>query len=301
MVRRGSQGSDALGMRKASRLKFGIWAGVFCVGLPFPQQVMAPNGALLGRISHKAANAQTQSQSVEIVIPASIRVPTATESALRIDLSPRSAIPDRSILLIKGLPSTISLSHGRLFESGVWAVPVAQLGDLRLISGSALLSKADFTVSLVTFAGNVLAEGGSSLAVVRSGQPLETTAAVHQADIPNPEAERPKPQVAAPRLIPEPPSGKTLESVVLYMQKGDEFMKIGNISAARGFYTQAADLGWAEGALAVGTTYDPLELARLRVMGGIQADASQAKRWYEKAAELGSVQAQARLSALSKR
>jgi hypothetical protein len=290
MVRRGSRGS-AFGKR------FGIWAGLLCVGLPLPQMTSPTEGGL-GFISHSGALAQARSQSVEIVIPPSIRVPAATESVLRIDVSPRTAIPDRSILLIKGLPSTISLSHGRLFESGVWAVPVANLEDLRLISGSALLAKTDFSISLVTFSGDILAESGSSLSVVRAGQPLETTAAVHQADAVPPEPDAPKDE---PRLLPSPPSGKVLESVVLYMQKGDEFLKIGNISVARGFYTKAADLGWAEGALAVGTTYDPIELDKLRVLGGIQADAAMAKRWYEKAAELGSVQAQTRLGNLNRR
>jgi hypothetical protein len=288
MVRRGSRGS-------APRMRIGIWAGLFCVGLPIPQ-LTSPAGDLVGIVSQQAAFAQAKSQVIEIAMPQLVRVPAAAESDFHIELSPRTAVPDRAILLIKGLPSAVSLSHGRLFESGVWAVPATNLGDLRMISGSTLLSKVDFTVSLVTLSGNVLAESGSSLSIVRAGQPLETTAAIHQAD--QVSSGDQTAQQVVPNILPAPPSGKTLESVVLYMQKGDDFLKNGNINMARAFYTQAADLGWAEGALALGTTYDPTELGKLRVIGGIQPDAAMAKRWYEKAAELGSAQAQTRLSTL---
>jgi hypothetical protein len=285
MVRRGS---DVFALRK----RCGIWAGLFFLGLPL-LEIIWPINQVAGLISPRAAVAQSRSQTIEIRIPPAIQVPPATESALSIDLLPRPAIPDRAILLIKGLPSTISLSHGRLFESGAWAVPVAHIGELRLISGSVQFGPTGFNLSLVTFSGTVLAETNSSLAVSRASQPIEATAAVHQAPQLQPElAASPEP----PPLLPSPPSGKVLESIVLYMQKGDDFLKGGNINMARAFYTQAAELGWAEGALALGMTYDPAELRKLRVIGGIQADAATAMRWYEKAAQLGSVQAQTRLS-----
>jgi TPR repeat protein len=52
------------------------------------------------------------------------------------------------------------------------------------------------------------------------------------------------------------------------------------------FFRRAADAGLAEGALAMGDTFDPLELSRLKAIG-IHPDAAEARRWYEKARELG--------------
>ena len=55
--------------------------------------------------------------------------------------------------------------------------------------------------------------------------------------------------------------------------------------------------GLAEGALALGGTYDSYELARLRARGP-KSDASLARRWYEKARDLGSAEAAERLRRL---
>jgi TPR repeat protein len=101
--------------------------------------------------------------------------------------------------------------------------------------------------------------------------------------------------------LPPQPTGKALERVLLYMQKGEDNMKTGNLNLARAFFTQAAEEGWAEGALALGATYDPVELANMRLLGGIRPDPEAAKRWYETAAKLGSKQATSRLQRLTQR
>jgi TPR repeat protein len=52
--------------------------------------------------------------------------------------------------------------------------------------------------------------------------------------------------------------------------------------------------------VALADTYDPEELAKLRVIG-IQADVEAAKKWYEKARELGATEASDRLRRLGQR
>jgi TPR repeat protein len=81
----------------------------------------------------------------------------------------------------------------------------------------------------------------------------------------------------------------------VFMQKGDENLRQGNINLARLFYKRAADAGWAPGAFALAQTYDAHELARLNVLGGIQPDPKLATQWYEKARDLGSDTARQRL------
>ena len=54
------------------------------------------------------------------------------------------------------------------------------------------------------------------------------------------------------------------------MQKGDEHLADGNVSAARLMFERAADVGLAQAAMALAATFDAAELARLSVRGGIQ-------------------------------
>jgi Sel1 repeat len=260
---------------------------------------LSPAMLMLAAVCALAPTAEAWAGDVRIVVAPVIQVPTGSESRLRIELAPRAAVPNRSIVLIKGLPSAISLSQGRLFDSGVWGVPVANIDELRVITSTAAVGKTAFSVSLVSLTGDLLAESKSSLMVAPATQAVETTAAVQQADklrSLHDGAEGP-----AEKPLPPPLTGKALDYVKLCMQKGDESMKAGNINVARLFYTQAADQGWAEGAFALASTYDPVELSNMRVMGGIQADPQLAKRWYQTAARLGSQAAEPRLDRLAGR
>lgn len=81
------------------------------------------------------------------------------------------------------------------------------------------------------------------------------------------------------------------------MTRGNQLLKEGNIAAARLFFERAVDEGLAEGALALGGTYDSRELQRLGAQG-LRPDRDQARRWYEKARDLGSVEAADRLRSL---
>jgi TPR repeat protein len=180
----------------------------------------------------------------------------------------------------------------------VWAVPVANLSELKMSSGSGAVGKTDFSITLVTVAGDVLAVSNSSLVVGGPGQGIQATASVQQAD--QVEATR-EPTEPAVKLLPPQPTGKALERVMLYMEKGEASLKSGNLNVARAFFTQAAEEGWAEGALALGATYDPVELANMRLLGGVGPDPAMAKRWYETAAQLGSKAATTRLQRMTER
>lgn len=85
------------------------------------------------------------------------------------------------------------------------------------------------------------------------------------------------------------------------MRRGDESLANGNVTAARLFYEQAAELDWGPAALALAMTYDPNELSRWNVIGGIEPDLEQARRWYERARELGAIEALERLQRLGAR
>lgn len=66
---------------------------------------------------------------------------------------------------------------------------------------------------------------------------------------------------------------------------GQQQLKLGNVVAARRHFQAAAEAGLAEGALALGATYDPVGLARAGLGAG-EADAAAARQWYRRAHEL---------------
>lgn len=84
------------------------------------------------------------------------------------------------------------------------------------------------------------------------------------------------------------------------VKRGDEQLADGGIAQARLLYERAADAGLAQGAMALAATYDPDELDRLGVRG-LQPDGATAARWYERARQLGAVEAAQRLQRLGAR
>jgi hypothetical protein len=105
----------------------------------------------------------------------------------------------------------------------------------------------------------------------------------------------PKAQPTVPMLSPEA-SAQAQRLVAL----GKKQLADGDISAARNYYSRAAESGHAEGALRLAETYDPLVLASLKVRG-VQPNLAEARAWYEKARALGAVEAEAPIKRLTAR
>jgi TPR repeat protein len=82
------------------------------------------------------------------------------------------------------------------------------------------------------------------------------------------------------------------------LTQGGQFLAQGNIVVARHYFLRAAEAANAKGALRLGETYDAHELARLGVVG-VKPEPTQAQKWYERALELGSPEAVAKLQRLA--
>lgn len=76
------------------------------------------------------------------------------------------------------------------------------------------------------------------------------------------------------------------EVAAFALARGDELMKLRDVTSARRFYELAAGSGLPQAARAVAQTYDPQYLQRLGATGFL-GDAREAARWYVKASELG--------------
>jgi hypothetical protein len=101
-----------------------------------------------------------------------------------------------------------------------------------------------------------------------------------------------RPAVAAPRK-----PGISPAEIALMVDRGRVLFDAGDLAAARLFFRRAANAGDAAAALAMGATYDPDVLSK-RFIRGIEADATEARMWYERARDLGSPEGPRRIETL---
>jgi hypothetical protein len=108
------------------------------------------------------------------------------------------------------------------------------------------------------------------------------------------------PQTVSPSVAPRPPVAAEDASVIAAKMKiGVELMTYGEVAAARVMFQRVAEAGEGAGAFALAETYDPLVLGGLRLREGIKPDLGLARTWYERARDLGSLEARDRISRLA--
>lgn len=238
----------------------------------------------------------------------------ASETPMPIQVGPLEAIPRNSFVRIRGVPAAAMLSEGHSIAPGSWAVPLSVLPNLRISIPVGVSGKTDITIALVQIDGTVLAEARASLVVaaaemIAPAQPPapreRSVASVGNPPAPleaaPPPAPRPPMPAASPPVAKEPaPLTEEQKRALGFIVRGRAQAQQGNIAAARLFYQRAAEADLAEGALALAGTYDPAELAAMGV-AGVQPDIALARRWYEKARDLGAREAEERLKRLSAR
>ena len=82
------------------------------------------------------------------------------------------------------------------------------------------------------------------------------------------------------------------------VKRGRDFIKDGNLAAARLLLRPAADAGDADAALLLGSTYDPVALNQIGAVG-VRPDPDVARVWYQRAKQFGSPDASARIERLA--
>lgn len=139
--------------------------------------------------------------------------------------------------------------------------------------------------------------GAASVASLPARGPVESGAAM----LPYGSTTEPtESHVAAP--APESPSETASlplspEAAEALLKRGDDFLRTGDIVAARLSYERAAAAGGGAAATGVAKTYDPLFLTQAGVRG-LRGDPARAAIWYGRAAAAGDREAQQRLRAL---
>jgi hypothetical protein len=266
------------------------------------------------------------SSDVAITAPPVLLGEPASEINFAIDVGPPDTVPRNSFLRIRGLPHMVALTEGYAIAPGAWAVPIVSLPKLRIAIPVGLSGRSEIAITLVTIEGTTVAEAKSALVIasarlIAPGEapppivaspktPAERTLTekpAPQKPVPPPEppaaksAALPPPSTPVPGAAPTPSrpplSPEAYNRATHFMSRATSLLSDGNIAAARLFFERASEEGMAEGALALGGTYDERELATMKALG-LKPDPRLARRWYERARELGSRDAEARLSRL---
>ncbi len=280
-------------------------------GIGLKQLVLAMTVA--GLVSLPVVRAPVDAQTKPIINVASvILAEPAIETPFPIQIGPAEAIPKQTFLRIRGLPGTATLSEGHAIAAGAWAIPLTGLPRLKIATPAGASGKADVTISLVAIDGRILSEVKATLLIAPASAitPAASQAAGGQAGA-NVAALSPAGDVLAPapaRLplqppVPPPPdiAPEDRDQALAYMDRGDRSLANGNVTVARLFYEKAAELDWGPAALALAATFDPIELAHWNVLGGVEPDPEEARKWYERARELGTAEAVERLQRLGAR
>lgn len=252
----------------------------------------------------KRTQARSLAAAPTLNVGAIIVAEPASDTPLPIQVGPADGLPRNSFVRIRGLPISVALSEGHSIAPGSWAVPFVGLATLRISVPVGLSGRSEITVALVTVDGTVLAEVKTSLvittaALLASGQTQPQPKSV--ASIGPAVSGLPSDQTQQPRSSPPaPPRTEAQQRALRFVTRGNEQLIEGDISAARLFYQRAVDARLPEGALAMGSSYDQVELDRLGVKG-LTGDQAAARRWYEEARKMGAPEAETRLRRLGGR
>jgi hypothetical protein len=248
-----------------------------------------------------------QQEEVRVSIASIIHAVPASETTLPIAITHVAAVPKNSFLRIHGLPPHVALSEGHSISPGAWAIPLFAATSLKVTIPAGGTGRYEVVVTLLSIDGTQLAEARSALII--------EDAAIFTSQPGNAE---PQGSIGTPAPLPANRSGRVGKAVqplhdptdderarraalaaqgARYVAQGEQFLSEGNMAVARQFFLRAAEAEYAPGAMRLAETYDPAELARLHAQG-LAGDKDEARKWYERARQLGAVGADARLARL---
>lgn len=261
---------------------------------------------LTGSLASPPSSAQGTKPAPAITAPAIVLIEPMVETAFTVQVGPAGVLPRNCFLRVKGLPAQAVFSDGHVVSPGTWALPVAGLEGLKLTVPLATHGRTDLQLSLMAIDGAVLAEAKVTLAVTAStlSAPGLASAAPAARQPGSASLGPPAGDVVAPlastslqRIAPAPPptmKPEDRERAIMFLARANSILQAGDVASARQLFQRAADAGLAEAAIAMGSTFDPVELGRLGVRG-LKGDPEAARKWYERARVLGAPGAEERL------
>jgi hypothetical protein len=214
-------------------------------------------------------SAGTVSDACRASFPAPQLVVSGPPSMLPADASASLGVtvytaPDGAQLVICGFAAKTIFSAGRSIDEETWIMPVSDAADAVLIPPLGFVGSMKLVVALVSTDGS-----------------LSDRRAVHLQWMPQ-------------TLVPAIARREVNEQ----LEEGKRLAAVGNLTAARSIFQQAAQTGDSRAAFLLAETYDPISLARHQLPPP-DSDLEKARLWYRRAGDKGSLEANARLECLS--
>lgn len=177
-------------------------------------------------------------------------------------------------LVVAGLAVGTRLSAGAALNESSWRLRSHDLRGLYLYAPKDFVGVMDTAIDVLSPSQRLLDSRSVQLEwVARKEPPTQRIDARDPASPKVPVAQQIDPQQAE-----------------VLMKRGRDALASGDIAAARLAFRRLADAGNAEAALGLGATYDPRYLLSQNVIG-VAGDEAQARAWYQRAVQLGSIEA----------
>jgi hypothetical protein len=196
---------------------------------------------------------------------------------LPLEVAVDRTVPNAS-LRVAGLALGTHMSAGSAIGDSGWDVPLNGLKNLFMYAPTDFVGVMNSAVDL---------RGPDQKLIDRRKVKLEWVEPKQQ---PLPIA---PPPVAAVNPAPDP--SLSAEVAASLMQRGQDYLKNGDIASARIVFGRLAAAGVADGAFAAGQTYDSAYLSAHNVLG-VSGDEARARAFYQRAVQLGSTEAAAQLA-----
>ncbi len=193
---------------------------------------------------------------------------------------------DGTFLLIRNIPEGVTVSAG-MATGRIWVVPLREASTLRLVAKPGVNAQFQLGFHLIGPNNRVLAKTTATVNL----QPRTAVAAL----APNPA----KPDASKPPVQPRP-QADTLSpgAEAVLLARGKDLLLQGGIAAARIIFEDLATNGSAAGAFELARSYDPA-YAVPSAASAPPPNLAEARKWYERAAELGNLDAKRRLTEIA--
>jgi curved DNA-binding protein CbpA len=210
---------------------------------------------------------------------------------------------DGLALEIIGSPSGTTISSGRQLAGGGWRILAADVSNATIQPPAGFSGTIDLTIVLRLIDDTVVDRGSSHFEWLQkpavAAEQFETADATPASESSSDKAPATAPPTTDQTAVQDATdSHRDHEPVDLLIEQSEKLIAAGNVEAARTLLQPAAEAHDARAALALGATYDPIELAIFQARSAT-ADASLALDWYKKAQQFGSREAEQRLRLLA--
>ena len=230
-----------------------------------------------------ADNDVAQPPASPLDVKAMVKARPGTQAPVPIQARANAGVDD--FIVLKDVPDWLTFTGGARVAKGSWILYTNALDGAQMLVARTGVGRQDVGVE-ARAGGNEKLWRYTFVVEVVEPPPQSTVGAVASAD-PSPMDK----SAGETKLAP-----KTEETL---LQRAAQYIQTGNISGARLLFVYLADRGSVKAALRLARTYDPSYLKDLGV-AGLEGNLDQAKRWYERAAELGNRDAKTRLTQLRK-